>query len=387
MNPSPVLDNDRGNPESIPTSVESERLSLESPLAHYRMCRSFLNSMRRSDQSIGPKEVESVIAHHMTRDYQPSSVAAGLLQQLLHVRTELQLPRLFNSYAPMGEVGGGLVSDRLLPVPVARQYADLLDEWGRNRENEDFVLAAANIRKWLQSIGSHAEYLFYTESEFDDREIRDRFYSEIDPENLCGQDLDLGIARLSSPALHACYTLSGWNTGLGCLQLKDVAVPSFGPQNFPLSDSSSFGLAKVPAHQAEIAVNSEKISLKGFTRCVASKEVWLSLDAQATPSETSFGVRWEGLSPNHPLFMVFYVKAKKCMLEDGSVFLPQKVQRYVGKSQKIIFDQSVELSSSEILNMQVIPLAGSGCFWNTTFLIAFEFTSAQNQDNYSFRFI
>lgn len=381
---------DRGSPaKSIHTSVDFERLSSESPLEHFRSCRALLYAAHRSDSgSEILKAFDQMRSDPVGRHFQPSQAALALVAHLLGKEHEPVKCMLFASNAPIGDSSGARLKDRLLPVPIARQYADILDELGQRENQGDLIQSAANIRRWLRMVGSHADVLFYSEKEFDENEIRDRFYSEIDPDNRCGQDPCLGIGRISTIATHACLTITGWNSGLGCLRLKDVGIPSFGPQKFPLSDSTTFGLAQLPAQDVVIEATPEHLSLGGYTRSFAAKDVWLSIQAKVSQIMASFDVRWVGLTPNGaPFAFVFYVQAKSCTLEDGSIFHPQKVQRYEGKSQKIVFDQMVELTCSEILNMQVIPLAGIGCFWNASFLISFEFTSAQNQANYSFRFI
>ncbi|MBF8262552.1 MAG: hypothetical protein HW387_217 [Parachlamydiales bacterium] len=361
---------------SIPTSVDVGRLSSESPLDHFRFCCNLLNDARHpTDVSKIIRFYEMAMADPMGKNYQPSMAALALIARLMGKNHENITPQLFPSNAPMGTIGARRQADRLLPVPIARRLVQMWDELGLLKSAED-------ARNWLCSVG-HSRYLFFREGDFKDLEVC-AFDSRSN-----GMDAHLGIARIATEPVDACLTISGWNTGLGVMRFHSVEIPSFGPHRFPLSDLNGFGIAQIGAHRAEIAADPELLSLNGWTRCYGHKDIWMQVQARATIQGADVNVRWVGIEPqtSGPFFMVFYVKADSCQLEDGTQIQPRSMQKYEGTSQKIILNQSVQIECSEMLNMQVIPLAGSGCFWNSTFLVAFEFTSSQNQASYLFRIL
>jgi hypothetical protein len=372
--------------KSIPTSVNLERLSFESPLEHFRLCRSLLS---QNVFSI-PFDLayEQLLRSCFTRAYQPSMAALALLSQRLGKPRVHLTTKQFPSGAPMGDIGGGWLGDRLLPLPIAADVASLWEELGR--QDEELARRSFEARQWVKTIGPNAAWLFYRECNFDEGEAKAFLKTEsVEP---FGMDAHLGIVSFTTPRLTASFTLSGWNTGFGAISFNEVEVRSMGPHCFPLSDSSGFGISQIAAAKAQIESHPDRIMLNGWTQCFGMKEVWLHLHAAADQNGVQFNVRWMGIGPNTgskggPLAMALYVKAKTCALEDGTVLQPCSLGRYQGKGQRIVLDGTVLLECSEILNLQIIPLAGSGCFWNASFLIAFDFTSSQNQAAYSFRYL
>jgi hypothetical protein len=168
--------------------------------------------------------------------------------------------------------------------------------------------------------------------------------------------------------------------------MNDVIVPSFGPQIFPLSQTAHFGISQAAAFNAKIEVDEKHLSAAGWTCVHAAKEVWLHVNASAQADGIDLEVRWVGMAPATRLSFSFYVRAQTCLLESGQRLTPASLCRFEGQSQKLIFNDRVSLTASELHNLQVIPLAGSNCFWNSTFLLSFECNSYQNCSCYSFRF-
>lgn len=395
----------RGNSSHlISHSLDLERLITLSPLEHYRFCRALLNlktavgpdptavfwlngarhSIRASETSLG---FEAAIRCPSAHSYQPSIAALALLARILgKPEPEPIAPKLFPSNAPIGDIAAIRQGYRLLPIPIARELVKLWEEWGHLEADEKIMERVDAARRWLALIGNHSEQLFTRENEFDETEGFDQKMEESES----GIDAFLGAARLSAPPLHACLTLSGWNTGLGVIKLGDVDIPSFGPQRFPLSDLSGFGITQISSHSSSLQAGSGSVSLNGWTRCYADPEIWLSLNAIAQRQSISLTIRWSGIEPGPisektitaPYAMVFYVRASHCTLEDGTVLYPQSLRRYEGKGRKMIFDQQAAIECSETLNVQVIPLAGFGCFWNATFLVSFEFSPCQNRASF-----
>jgi hypothetical protein len=210
------------------------------------------------------------------------------------------------------------------------------------------------------------------------------------------------------------------------MKFGNVEIRAFGPHGFPLNDPAGFGLAQITAHLpaieridcrnpapsgvgqgklfdnavsgerissfqgGDLQSNPEQFSLNGWSRCYQNKEIWFSLNAAAHPQAVRLDIRWAGLKssplsekPSAATYaLVFYIKAAACALEDGSMLYPKGLHRYQGKCQKIVFDKTMQIECSQIMNVQVIPLAGFGCFWNATFLVAFEFNPSQDQASF-----
>jgi|GEM_PF-2323094 len=397
MNPSLVLPEllVRGNPNQLLLPLDYERTMNRSPLEHYRFCRLLLNQARHAIALPAfANALEAAQRSPYAKRYQPSIAALYILAHILGKPAESIHPQLFASKAPMGDRDGFYRSYRLLPFPIARELCKLWEEIGSMDQDALILDLAKKAREWLQSHAPNANYLFYRESEFDENEFADdRENTQThDGENPCGCDDCLGMASFSTSLYQAALTLSGWNTGMGAMNFGDIEICAFGPQAFPLSDSSGFGLAQVPAQQPSVDVDSKRLSLQGWSRCYKDQEIWLYLNASADCQGIGLDVRWMGLKPTlsenidtAPYAFAFYVKAARCVLEDGSVFNPKGLQRYQGLAQKLIFDQTMQIDCSQALHMQVIPLAGFDCFWNAAFLVAYEFNASHDQACFSVR--
>lgn len=370
----------------VPAGISFEGRSFEQPLEHFRFCESLLHEIKSSNaHSRAAKGFAAASNHPIARYYQPSVAALSLIASYLNEPREKIVPQLGLSHAPIGDVSGLWPQARWLPIPIAWKLTDMWQEMGSIDHCDEMLQAAHHAKNWLRLLGSDSSWMFYLEKDFVEDEKVD-FSSDS-----YGADPHLGIARFScidsKHPVSACFTLSGWNTGLGTMQLGSVEIRSFGPQKFPLADSRQFGIAQNTAHQAVANADAQQLSLAGWTRCYAAKEVWIWMKAHADVHGIDWDVRWMGIEGGASFSMTFYVKAKSCTLDDGTTIVPQSLQRYQGKSQKIILDQTVCFECPEMLNVQIIPLAGVGCFWNTSFLISFEFTSSQNQSSYSLRYL
>lgn len=144
-------------------------------------------------------------------------------------------------------------------------------------------------------------------------------------------------------------TLDGDGTTLGVIREGDVEIRAFGPQ----SASLVFGI--------------QGRGLDGWTRTAAFPEVWLEMKER----ERRFDFRFVGLSSEQPLSFAFYVKAKNCQI-DKELFKPRSLNRYQGEARGPIFNGKLKIESGQPHKVQLIPLAGEGCFWNCDFLLLFE---------------
>jgi hypothetical protein len=153
-------------------------------------------------------------------------------------------------------------------------------------------------------------------------------------------------------------TLSSWGKGtsLGILRSKDVEVRSFGPQSLPLNNPQGFGI--------ERALEGSD----GWVNASGLPEVWLHVK---NFFEEGLEVRFLGV-PREPLLTFsFYVKAASAQI-GASRFMPKSLIRYQGEAKPVLFGDKFQIESLLPTKMELIPLAGEGCFWGTEFLLSFE---------------
>lgn len=172
-------------------------------------------------------------------------------------------------------------------------------------------------------------------------------------------------------------TLSGYGTSLGAFREEEVEIRAFGPQFYPLTNSKQFGIRAIHAAQT---IDEKHIS--GWTCCFSEPDVWLHVEALLGGG---LHVRWVGLTTEKKGAFVFYVKAKTALVENH-LFVPRSLQRYRGIAKEIHFNEgSFSIYLREPRQMELIPLAGEGCFWNSDFLIAFEMSPFDSEECFSFR--
>lgn len=159
------------------------------------------------------------------------------------------------------------------------------------------------------------------------------------------------------------------------MRLGDVSIPALGPQTLPLSNSQHFGIALNDSLDAEVINNPELSSLRGWTRCYEKRETWLYLSTTVSKKSIELSAKAIG---NEQLRMVFYIQAKKCIMADGTLFLPGELRSYEGAQNCVIFDQTARFRSKEKSKLQLIPLSGDDCFWNANFLLSFEFSKSRS---------
>lgn len=171
--------------------------------------------------------------------------------------------------------------------------------------------------------------------------------------------------RLAPPILEvgrlrATLCFEGECTSLGAILSPRVEVRAFGPQAFPLSVSSGFGIRPIKHHQNR------------WGSPFAMPDVWFEAKMRAkVPEEMIFDLSFIGLKLDAPLAFSFYVHADSAQVGGVSV-KTKSLERYFGDAQPVLFGSNLEIKSDSEGKMEVIPLAGSGCFWDCEYLLAFE---------------
>ncbi len=224
---------------------------------------------------------------------------------------------------------------------------------------------AGRLAHWLKQFESFPS-LWCPEKEYQTGNFFSQL-SKIDP--IPGENPDFGTTLFQSPKLSAAFTLAGNGTSLGVVQSKEVEIRALGPQALPLNEPSGFGI--------------KGRGLDGWTRCYAMPEVWLELKADCKETECKLDLRFVGLKPETPLAFVFYVKAPSCQIGQ-EILKPKSLRRFLGEGNQAALGK-LTIASSCNHKIQIIPLAGEGCFWDTEFLVAFEMQPFISQTSFTIR--
>ena len=174
------------------------------------------------------------------------------------------------------------------------------------------------------------------------------------------QDRERGFQLLPMGAL----TLTGLGNGLGTLQFGEVEVRTFGPQWAPWSDTEWFGIEMPPPYLGKWGEREARAWIRPRKTTIPT---WIEVGARWNERSISLDFRVMGLPREPELGMAFYISAAACRLE-GTTLKPGGLQSYRGRIQQVDFG-AMQLRISEPLEGEVIPLSGSGSFWNAHFLV------------------
>lgn len=192
--------------------------------------------------------------------------------------------------------------------------------------------------------------------------ISDPYLSELADQVISGspesQPIDCSLIEAGN-GLRCCCTCFGSHTSLGSLVSKKTEIRAFGPQAFPLSDPKGFGIRLISNHEGRWASPA------------ALPEIWFGLKIQGVDSGIVFDLTFFGVNPAAPLAFSFYVKSDSAQIGNEK-FQPKTLHRYHGTSKPIQFGGGLKLESLMPGKMELIPLAGSGGYWDCEYLAAFE---------------
>lgn len=172
---------------------------------------------------------------------------------------------------------------------------------------------------------------------------------------------ELGLRLYCSENLSFVTTLAGNRTSIGAIQAKEVEIRAFGPQAAPLSDSIGFGIYRLPDGNA----------IDRWTAFAANPEIWLDLETCLKENQLFLNGRLLGMKSESQYYFVFYIKAAEASIAEA-VHKPKSLIRYRGETVPALFDRQIEIKTNVSSKMELIPLAGGGCFWDSDFLLAYE---------------
>lgn len=244
----------------------------------------------------------------------------------------------------------------LMPLHQLCQLALLWSEAGFKKE-------AGELAHWLLQFEKFLP-LWSTDKQFNEQEGRYWFSRLSQLKSFPGEEPDFFYSLSSTSKMSSAFTLAGNGTSLGMIQAGDVEIRALGPQ----TETLKFGI--------------KGRGLSGWTRCFALPEVWVDVKTKSREDECKLDLRFVGLTPEIPLYFAFYVKAQSCQI-GNEILKPKSLRRYNGEASAIVF-QNLKIESSVPYKIQVIPLAGEGCFWDCEFLATYEIPSCAPQINFSF---
>lgn len=233
----------------------------------------------------------------------------------------------------------------LMPVHKLCKLALLWQEAG-------FVREAGQLARWLLKLERFPS-LWCPEKEYDEEEGKRLFshLSKIEP--IAGVEPEIHLSLVETSRFSAALTLDGNGTSLGMIRSGDVEIRAFGPQ----SASLKFGI--------------KGRSMNGWTRTAAYPEVWMEMKHEVKDEELKLDFRFVGIKAEMPLSLSFYVKASSCQI-GNDILKPKSLRRFHGEVQTVSFGNKFKIESGQPHKVQVIPLAGEGCYWDAEFLVSFE---------------
>lgn len=171
--------------------------------------------------------------------------------------------------------------------------------------------------------------------------------------------------RLSkSNGIQSVEVLTGKRVSLGAIRSGEIEVRAIGPQMGSFNDLAKFGITR-----------SENMGQWAYL--AADPTVWMRIRGK----ENSFSFSFVGISNKNSFSICLYVVADLTKIGEDQ-FQSKSLRRYRGKTQEITFkkgESSLSFSCSTFGKMELIPLAGEGCFWNAKFLLAFEVSSSDEE--------
>ncbi len=333
-----------------------------SPLSYYRAFRAW------SREKPSREELHGWLRHPWISSSQNARALAYLLAKRFGVEP---LPPLAFAQLPRGGVvldpRGAFLSGQL---PKYAEAVDLLFLW----KEAGLIQESQKLAEWLLGFGAPPIALGYLESEYcleEQQEAYQRLTIAYGPSKPFLVDADFRMVR--SP--HAFFTLQGWNSPLGSLDLGEgIHVRALAPEELPLRGALSFGLSWIRGAGPKdlLEAGAEGVHLKGWTATYPS-QIWMEIELVTTLQQSILTATFrEPLK--RPLAFAFYLTAASCEI-GGVTFFPRSLHRYQGEEKRVFLQGTKErrqISSTDPLPLQLIPLAGKGAFWDTDFLLAFE---------------
>lgn len=204
-------------------------------------------------------------------------------------------------------------------------------------------------------------------------------------------DPDLALVGHRSSNLNLFVSLLGTNMGFGSLKHHDIEIPAFGPQLELLGEGKLFGFLGQnplnPQHRDryKVDLDQEEFNIKGVVGLPKSEldEDYLKrwhypsnwMESNLFFEDNALNVHLTPYRMNSKLFFVFYVIAKKCLINGEEKILPNSLKQYQGEAAPVslVGEKSVLTLDSphQSSQLKIIPLEGHRSFWGANYLIAY----------------
>jgi len=201
------------------------------------------------------------------------------------------------------------------------------------------------------------------------------------------EEISLGYGTYQTQDMIMHCTASGIGSGFAALHKSNISIVSIGPQLTSLANMNSYGIYRSPLMQnssfKDVSVEYEMF--QGWARMVAEDapgpgSSWMYIDLHKKNHGYHLKTRWVDFQKTPDVFLVFFVKALKVVIDKKYHLNPSTLDRYKGKKASVTFFHEKESLSLEPLTdtfMEVIPLAGGDHFWGAKFLLAYAFPKNQ----------
>ncbi len=163
--------------------------------------------------------------------------------------------------------------------------------------------------------------------------------------------------------------------GIGSISYEGMLIiPSFGPHVLPLGKSDLYGVA--PSICDEGIASDHTISM--WNR-VKSKDFYGDhwVHSKVSNSDTCLSVEsfiWSE-KKEETLSLIFFIRGESVVIDDR-VYHSGGLERVYAKTTKVAVDikgKVLEIHSKDLIEVEIIPLAGQEFFWNSDFIISFPY--------------
>ncbi len=217
---------------------------------------------------------------------------------------------------------------------------------------------AGKLAAWLLHLGPRFAPLWCLEELFDEKEVI-RLFDQLSSIPLGGLEEVEDLLLCRFPKMQTAFTFSGQGTSLGVIISESVEIRALGPQSL----NQKFGIAGR--------------GMDGWMRTAAFSDIWFEAKISSEMARCQLDLRFVGVSVDLPLQFAFYVKAKHIRVGAEEI-VPRSLRRFQGEAAQVACEH-LRICVKLPHRVEVIPLAGEGCFWNCEFLVLFSIPAAMPQ--------
>ena len=192
---------------------------------------------------------------------------------------------------------------------------------------------------------------------------------------------------ITTPYIHAAFSLTGIHTGIGTLHCKDIKIVAIAPQVLPLNSFEQYGIYNpARSHSIPSHIRLDQNCLAGWTALSSINQdkateafyypssIWMYTKITHLEDKIQMQFSFAHQKLEKKLAIAFYVQAKTCHI-DKKEYLSDSLAKYQDQPKEIILrgkQASLSLHSCDASLLHVIALGDSKKILHSHFLIAFE---------------